>query len=157
MMMRLAIGIAAVFMTTAAVQAQCPQLGTPTQHFTIKEGFQIDPQRHSVTAGGNLDLGKCTQVPGAGYVTRLPDFVVNYETKSGGASAFTLTFRIDSSADTVLLVNDPNKKWHFNDDAGKGLNAKISLPKAGHGRYDIWVGNFKNELGKATLVTTELE
>ena len=38
MMMRLAIGIAAVFMTTAAVQAQCPQIGQPTKQFTIKEG-----------------------------------------------------------------------------------------------------------------------
>jgi len=157
MMMRLAAGVAALFITAAAAQAQCPEVGTPAKQFTITEGFPIDPNVHNVTAGGNLDLGKCTSVPGSGWVTKLPDFVVNYKTKNAGASAFTLTFRIESSADTVLLINGPNGKWLYNDDGGKRLNAKLSFQNASPGRYDIWVGTYTNRLAKAKLVTTELE
>src|SRR5215813_12894467 len=133
MFKQLAIGMAALTMTVAAAQAQCPEVGTPTKEFTIREGFPIDPNVHNVTAGGNLDLSKCASVPGTGWVTKRPDFVVNYQTKGGGPSSFTLTFRIDSSADTVLLINGPNGKWHYNDDGGKGMNAKLSFPRAAPG------------------------
>ena len=85
------------------------------------------------------------------------DFVVNYKTKNGGASAFTLTFRVELSADTILLVNGPNGKWHYDDDGGKRLNAKISFRSAPPGRYDVWVGTLSNKLAKAKLVVTELE
>jgi hypothetical protein len=158
MITRIAAGFAAVFIATAAAaQGQCPQIGQPAKEFTIKEGFPIDPNRHGVNAGGDIDLRNCTGVPGTGWVTKLPDFVVNYKTKSGSASKATLTFRIDSAADTVILVNDPNNKWHWNDDGGKGLNAKVSFPLALNGRYDVWVGSFTNKLSTATLLTTELE
>lgn len=158
MMMRLGIGIAALFITTATVQAQCPVVGQPAKEFSLREGFQPDPNRHNVTAGGDIDLARCTSVPGSGWVTRLPDFVVTYKTRSGGPSGQTLTFRIESSADTILLINDPNNRWHWNDDGGKGLNAKISFPRAPDGRYDIWVGSYRRgQLPPARLVVTELE
>jgi hypothetical protein len=159
MMKQLAAAIAAVFIATAAAHAQqCPQVGQAAKEFALKEGFQPDPSRHSVTAGGNIDLAKCGGVPGTGWVTKLPDFVVNYKTRSGGASGATLTFRIESSADTILLINDPNNKWHWNDDGGKGLNGKLSFPRAASGRYDVWIGSLKQgQLPKAKLVVTELE
>jgi hypothetical protein len=157
MIKQLAIGIAALCITAAAAQAQCPEVRTGQVKFTIKEGFPIDPSVHNVTAGGSLDLSKCLSVPGRGWVTKRPDFSVNYKTRSGGPSAFTLTFRIDSAADTVLLVNDPNGKWHYNDDGGKGLNAKLSFSRASPGRYDVWVGTFTQRLSKARLLVSELE
>ena len=158
MMMRLAIGIAAVFITTTGAQAQCPAVGQAAKEFALKEGFQPDPSRHSVTAGGSIDLAKCGGVPGTGWVTRLPDFIVRYKTRSGGQSGQTLTFRIESSADTILLINDTKNKWHWNDDGGKGLNAKIRFPRALSGRYDVWVGSFKQgQLPPAKLVVTEVE
>jgi len=158
MLRRLATAAAAVFIATAAAQAQapCPEIGKAPVQFTISEGFPIDPRVHNVTAGGSLDLGKCTSVPGKGWVTKRPDFVVNYKTK-GGSSAFALTFRVEATADTVLLINGPNGKWHFDDDGGKGLNAKIRFPNAGPGRYDIWVGTYSDRLAKAKLVVTEIE
>jgi len=160
MMKQFAIGIAALFIATASAQA-CPQVGQPTsKEFSITEGFPVDPRRHGVTAGGNIDLKTCRDLPSGktGWVTQRPDFVVNYKTKSGsGPSGYTLTFRIDAKADTVLLINGPNGKWQFNDDDGKGLNAKLSFKQALPGRYDVWVGSYKNELSKATLVVTELE
>jgi hypothetical protein len=162
MLKRLTIGVAAVVITaTAAIAqvAQCPTVGQATsKEFALKEGFQPDPSRHLVTAGGNTNLGQCMGVPGTGWVTQLPDFVVNYKTSSGGASAATLTFRIESSADTILLINDPSNKWHFNDDAGKNLNGTLSFAKAANGRYDVWIGSLKEgQLPQAKLVVTEIK
>jgi protease YdgD len=158
MFMRLAIGAAAICLLTVSpsAQMQCPAVGQAAKEFSLREGFMPDPNTHSVTAGGDIDLGRCAGVPGKGWVTRLPDFVVQYRTNSGGLSNETLTFMIESSADTVLLINDPNERWHFNDDGGGGLNAKISFPRAKPGRYDIWVGSYKRgQLPPARLVITE--
>jgi hypothetical protein len=157
MFKQLAIAVAALSITTAAVQAQCPEVGTPAKEFTISEGFPIDPNIHNVTAGGNTDLGRCASLPGSGWVTRQPDFVVNYRTRNGGPSNFTLTFRTQSPADTVLLVNGPDGRWHFNDDGGQGLNAKLSFRRAPPGRYDVWVGTYERGLSRAQLIVTELD
>jgi hypothetical protein len=152
----LAIGFAAISITAAAAHATCPEVGQAAKEFTIKEGFLSDPRVHNVTAGDSLDLGKCTSLRGKGWITKRPDFVVNYKTKSG-PSAFTLTFRIESSADTVLLINGPDGRWHFDDDGGKGLNARMRFQKAPPGRYDIWVGTYSSKPSKAKLVISELE
>jgi hypothetical protein len=156
MLKQLAIGLAALAIGTAGALAACPEVGTPAKQFTVKEGFPSDPRVHNVTAGGSLDLGRCASVPGRGWVTKRPDFVVNYVTKNG-PSAYTLTFRIESTADTVLLVNGPDGKWHFDDDGGKGLSARLRFQKAAPGRYDIWVGTYSNRLAKSKLVVTELD
>jgi hypothetical protein len=158
-MKHLAIGIAALVITTTATiaQAPCPQVGQPSKEFAITEGFPSDPKRHDVTAGGNIDLRECPGVPGSGWVTKLPDFVVNYTTTKGAPSAHALTFRIEASTDTVLLINSPDNKWHYDDDGGKGLNGKLRFPNAAPGRYDVWVGTYASGLQKAKLVITELE
>lgn len=157
MFKQLAVAAAALFITAAAAQAQCPEVGRPAKEFTIREGFPIDPSVHNVTAGGDLDLGRCPRVPGVGWITRLPDFVVNYQTRNGGPSAYNLTFRIESAADTVILINDPNEQWYYNDDGGRRLNARISFRNALPGRYDIWVGTHSGGLSRARLVITERE
>jgi hypothetical protein len=150
-----ALAIGAISATAAL--AQCPEVGKPAKAFTITEGFPVDPRVHDVTAGGSLDLGRCPSVPGHGWITKRPDFVVNYKTKNNGPSAFTLTFRIQSAADTVLLINGPNGKWYYDDDGGKRLDAKLRFSNAPPGRYDIWVGTYTNRLARAKLVVTELE
>jgi hypothetical protein len=158
MIRRLVIAIAACFIATAVVHAQCPAVGQGGQQFAIVEDFQPDPIVQNVTAGGDIDLGRCNGVPGRGWVTRLPDFVVAYRTRSGRNSRQNLTFRIESSADTIILINDPNNRWHFNDDGGKGFNAKITFRQAPEGRYDIWVGSYnRGQLPPARLIITELE
>jgi hypothetical protein len=155
---RLMLAIAASLMATAVAHAQCPAVGQGGQQFVVVEDFQPDPIVQSVTAGGDIDLGRCNGVPGRGWVTRLPDFVINYRTRSGRFSKNNLTFRIESSADTVLLVNDPNNRWYFNDDGGKGFNARLTFRNAADGRYDIWIGSYnRGQLPPARLIITELE
>jgi hypothetical protein len=157
MFKQFAVAVAALFIATAAAEAQCPEVGRPAKAFAISEGFPIDPNVHEVAAGGDLNLGRCPNVPGEGWITRRPDFVVVYRTRNGGRSAFNLTFRIESVADTVILINDPTGRWYFNDDGGRRLNARISFQNALPGRYDIWVGTYTNRLSRARLVVTERE
>lgn len=158
MVRRLVFVLAACFIATAAAHAQCPAVGQGGRQFAVVEDFQPDPIVQSVTAGGDIDLGRCRGVPGRGWVTRLPDFVVDYRARDGRRSRQNLTFRIESSADTVLLINDPSNRWYFNDDAGRGYNAKITFRQALDGRYDIWIGSYnRGNLPPARLIITELE
>ncbi len=141
----------------AAVK-RCPEPQRPhSSVFNLRESFRPDPSRHDVTAGGDVDLAACFGGTAKGWVTRQPDFVVMYRTLKDGPSAETLTFRTDSVADTILLINDPNGQWHFNDDGGGGKNAKISFPRAAKGRYDVWIGTFSKGNAQAKLLVTELE
>src|SRR5262245_31737370 len=134
-----AVTVGLLLGATSAAQAQCPEVGKAPQTLSVTEGFVPDPIRRNVLAGGDIDLSACGLVRRVGYVTRLPDFVINYKTH-GPRSKADLTFRIDSQTDTVLLINDPNGQWHYNDDGGNRLNAKITFKRAMPGRYDVWVG-----------------
>jgi hypothetical protein len=158
MLKHLTIAVTAVLFTTAMAEAQCPRVGAPREQFTLREDFTPDPIRQSVTAGGNLDLGRCSGVPGRGWVTELPDFVVFYRTNSGNRADTTLTFTTESNTDTILLINDPNNRWYWDDDSGQGLNGKIRFPRALNGRYDIWVGTFdRGNFTRVQLIITELD
>ena len=157
MLKRMALALAAILVTTAAAQAQCPQLKSSRALFALNEGFTPDPLRLPVTAGGNLDINRCSGVPGKGWVAALPDFSAMYRTKSGGPSGETLIFTTNSDVDTILLINDPSGRWHWDDDSGSGLNGKISFRYALPGRYDIWVGTFDRGLRKVQLIITELQ
>jgi len=158
MLKQFAIALTALCLTVGAAYARCPEIGRPIgDRFTVREGFRIDPQVHRVTAGGSIDLSRCPSVPGTSRVSKRPDFVVDYKTRNGGLSSFTLTFRVESKADTVLLINGPHGQWYYNDDSGRRLNAKLSFPNAAPGRYDVWVGTYTQGLSNAKLLITELE
>ncbi len=126
-----------------------PAFGT----ISLPEGFTPDPYRRNVTAGGSINLGNCP-IPGSGWVARAPDFDIQYQTS--GRS--TLSVRVESNTDTILLVNDPNGNWHFDDDSGGGLNPRVRIPNARSGLYDIWIGSYERGSGRpARLIITELE
>lgn len=106
------------------------------------------PRQLSVTAGGGIDLSQCGSVPGHGYIIQGPDFELNFTENNANRA---LEFRVQGSCDTVLLVNDANANWHFNDDADGTVNPRIRLPQARSGVYDIWVGTYGNSTCSATL------
>ena len=83
---------------------------------------------------------------------------MRYQTASGGRSDATLTFTTESNTDTILLINDPNNRWYWDDDGGNGLNGKIRFRAALPGRYDIWVGTFdRGNFTKVRLLMTEID
>ena len=77
-----------------------------------------------------------------------PDYKLEF---SGNSAGRELEFRLDSACDTVLLLNDTNGTWHHDDDSNGNLDAKIRLPKASNGVYDIWVGTLNADNCDATL------
>lgn len=118
---------------------------------TLKAGFEPDPYKKNLDAGGDVktDKGGVTA-----WVAKAPDFQLNYT-----AGNFALTILAESKADTTLLINTPDGKWVANDDGpGTGLNPLIKFAKPKSGRYDIWVGTLaKGITPPATLIITELK
>ncbi|MCC6889850.1 MAG: hypothetical protein IT536_15065 [Hyphomicrobiales bacterium] len=149
----LAVSVAAVALAATAAQAQCPNLSAKpiSGRIELSEFFLPDPSRHRVIAGGSQNLARCRS-NWKGWVSSSPDLQLQYNSTGGTA----LSIAVESNMDTVVLVNDPSGTWHYNDDGGRGLNGKVRFPRARQGRYDIWVGTFKEGRGNLPPVTVSI-
>jgi hypothetical protein len=98
------------------------------------------PYSTTLTAGGalaafNVELGNslCT-----GFISGMPTLAFDW---SGQADQITLSF--EATADTTLIVRDPNGDFQCNDDfhGSTNLNPALTLtPTDGH--YLVWVGSY---------------
>jgi hypothetical protein len=141
------VSFAAIALLSSTVATiACPSWQQPgVQNYQTDGADLWSPNSYGVTAGGNIQLGNCP-MPGSGYVISQPDF----EFSLSGMSAYgRLNMRVNAGCDTVLLVNDPNGQWHFNDDAS-GLNPALNLASL-DGVYDVWVGTYGSGNCSATL------
>lgn len=143
-------GMIAVAMLAAgiiAVGAQDWQLPPSFGEVELKAGFPNDPYKVELIAGGPVDISSLGYY---GLVAEAPDFDLWYE-----AGPFSLTIRMDdTSGDTLLLINDPSGRWHFNDDYD-GLDPQITFRNPDSGLYNIWVGTVHREYVSGVLVITE--
>jgi hypothetical protein len=128
--------------------ATCPDFNLAGRDLFYSSDDLYSPQTFEVVAGGPVDLGLCSELPGQGYVMEAPDFKLNF---SGNSAARELEIRVDSACDSILLLNDTSGTWHHDDDSNGSLDAKIRLPKAVNGVYDIWVGTLTTDTCDATL------
>ena len=128
--------------------ATCPDFNLAGRDLFYSSDDLYSPQTFEVVAGGPVDLGLCSELPGQGYVMDAPDFKLNF---SGNSAARELEIRVDSNCDSILLLNDTSGTWHHDDDSNGSLDAKIRLPKAVNGVYDIWVGTLTTDTCDATL------
>lgn len=118
-----------------------PSLEPTRGSATLKAGFKPDPFKKDVTAGGTIS----TNIGGVrGNVGRRPEFRLDY---AGGESP--LTFAVEATDDTTLLIRLPDGKWIANAD---GCRGQVRLEKPTSGRYDIFVGSIGKENIAATLV-----
>ncbi|WP_323035420.1 LCCL domain-containing protein [Pararhodobacter sp.] len=140
----LAFAAASVIGTAAMA---CPDWSMTGQQLNYSSDQLWTAQSLSVVAGGANNLSNCPQ-PGVGYVASRPDFDLSF---SGNSMGRDLDFRVTADCDTVLLVNDARGQWYFNDDGGEGLNARLRVPSAPNGAYDIWVGTYGPSTCRATL------
>ena len=150
----LALAVTALTTMPAEEAAACPnfQGGTPFGSVQLQEGFLPDPYTRNVTAGGSNNLQPCLNVPG--FVARQPDFRLFYTT-SGNSR---LTFRVSSAVDTVLLVNDPQGNWHYDDDGSGDMNGMLTFTSPSGGQWDVWIGTYQAASGiPARLIITELQ
>ena len=144
-----AFGLAALIAGGAATSAAaCPDWSLSGAPVAFSADEMWVPQSLPVVAGGNVDLSTCP-IEGHGWVITAPDFDL---TVTDNSAARELEFRVEADCDTVLLVNDANGAWHFNDDDGDSLTSRIRLTTAPAGAYDIWVGTFNPASCQAMLV-----
>jgi hypothetical protein len=129
------------------VSAQNWQLAPSFGEVELTAGFPNDPYKVELVAGGPVDISDLGYY---GLVAEAPDFDLWYE-----AGSFSLTIRMDDTdGDTLLLINDPNGAWHFNDDYD-GLDPQITFRNPDSGLYNIWVGTVYDEYVAGVLVITE--
>ena len=119
-----------------ATQSTCPdQKAMGAEYYDISHDDIYSAKYFDVTAGGDLNLVNCADVPGLGYIVETPDFSIDY-TASEGQS---IKISVNAECDTILLVNTPADEWYWDDDTN-GLQPEMVLTHANDGFYDIWVG-----------------
>ena len=146
----LCLGVAALLVCflTGPVASQDPNQPPTYGSVTLRAGFMPDPRFYDVVAGGPI----YTSLGGVNaWVAPRPDFRVYY-----AAGSYPLTFYVESSADTTLLINLPDGTWVADDDSGGNLNPLIRLAVPQSGRYDIFVGTYRGGTAPARLFVTEL-
>lgn len=145
--MKRTIVLIGMVVVAGALSAQDWQLQPTYGETELTAGFEPDPFEQSVVAGGSIDLSELGYY---GYVADAPDFDLRYT-----SGEYQLTIKVENTtADTLLLVNGPDGRWHFNDDSA-GLDPAITFSPPRDGLYDIWIGTVDGEYADATLVITE--
>ncbi|MEL6215451.1 MAG: hypothetical protein AAFQ99_07230, partial [Pseudomonadota bacterium] len=96
-------------------------------------------QSYTLTAGGEINMSDCLDVPGGGYLAEKPDFTLEYS----GESNRDLRIQASATCDSTLLVNRPDGSWTFDDDTNS-TDPEVRIANAGSGRYDIWVGTISS-------------
>lgn len=127
-----------------------PRYGT----LNLSAGFDSDPRTVSVVAGGANPAGHLGSSCAGNIDNSRPDVDLNYT-----AGSFALSIYVESSADTTLVVYDPNGRWLCNDDFSgqSSLNPGLVLSSPPSGNYNIWIGSFGREsYPQATLHISEL-
>jgi hypothetical protein len=121
----------------------------------LVSGFEPDPHRVSIAAGGEIAASSIGAPGCLGWIARAPDYRVNW---TAGEGQLPLIFSVQSDADTTLVINDANGNWVCDDDGGnQGLNPSISFAQPSSGQYDVWVGTFtQGGLQNSTLSVSEL-
>jgi len=126
-----------------------PSFGT----HNLAAGFTPDPYVVNVTAGGSIAAERIGGAGCVGSIAQAPDVRVNYT-----AGQFPLRFMASSRADVTIVVNDPQGRWHCNDDyRGHGTDGAVLFQRPLSGQYDIWIGSYDRGSGqRAQLLITEV-
>lgn len=131
--------------TSAAVA--CPDLRLQGEHLSFSSDELWTPRTRRLVAGGNANLADCP-APGIGHVASAPDFSLYF---TDNARRRDLVIRVEGTCDTVLLVNDPDVEWRFDDDSD-GVDPAMTFSAAVEGLYDIWVGTYGETTCSAHLI-----
>lgn len=143
--------ILAAAMLWGGTAVACPQLGERDDALYVTARQLSEPRVTEVRAGGTVTLDACEAVPGVGNVSFDPSVTVHYVVDR---RRMDLEVRTTGDCDTVLLMRTPSGRWHFDDDNGPGVNARLRLGQPTEGVYAIWVGS---QGGQACPARLELQ
>ena len=102
-----------------------------------------------VTVGGSASSqlrNACSGIPGHGYFNANPTFTLELSDMDDMEELEIETN--GTNCDTVLLIQDQQGNWHFDDDGGPGLESKIKFEEDDfdmsqfNGTMDVWVGTY---------------
>lgn len=149
-MSRFHLSAATLALTLAAGAAHaCPDWSGQGAQLSFGASDLVLGQTVPIVAGGNVDLSQCNIPGGAnGFVITNPDFDLSFTDNPDGMAMIA---SVQGECDTVLLINDANGTWYFNDDANESLQPMIIIGNAPAGAYDIWVGTYGPQTCNATL------
>lgn len=134
-------------------RAPNPALQPNSGTLSLRAGFNDDPRRVSVRAGGDLDAGRGTGEFCWGQISEAPDVWLNYSAND----LLDLYLSMESDSDTTLVVHGPDGSWYCDDDSAEDLNPGIRVRDPAAGRYAIWAGRFSEGApADATLFVSEL-
>ena len=130
-----------------------PMLNPNSGHLILTAGFDEDPRRIDVQAGGDIDAVRQTNGQCAGFISEAPDVWVNYS----ASDAYELYFSMQSENDTTLVIKSPDGEWHCDDDSAGFLNPGLRIRRPQTGRYAVWAGRFNDgPTSPAELYVSEL-
>ena len=110
-----------------------PNFGT----ILLRTGFTPDPRVIAIRSGGAIDAHRISPAC-AGFISAAPDVRLNYT-----AGALPLILSVTARADTTLVINGPDGRWHCDDDGGaNGNNPMVRFNAPQSGRYEIWIGTY---------------
>ena len=145
---------ALVSVAAVSVPAMAQDYSAPPTYGSVNlnAGFTPDPYTVQLTSGGARPASNVSSSC-RGWIANAPDFSVTYS----AGSTFDLTIGAVSDSDTTLVVNGPTGRWYCDDDSGEGLNPSLTFANPSSGRYDIWVGSYREgDYASATLAISEV-
>ena len=145
---------AVVSVAALSVPALAQDYSAPPTYGSVNlnSGFTPDPYNVRLTSGGARPASNVSSSC-RGWIANAPDYSVYYE----AGNMFDLTIGAVSDSDTTLVVNGPSGNWYCDDDSGEGLNPSLTFANPASGRYDIWVGSYREgNYADATLSISEL-
>jgi len=123
----------ALIMSAIAVPAKaCPDAALSGPPMQVDVG-QPAPPALQVSAGGSVSLTGC-KLELSGQVSAAPAAQVAL---SGSAGAQSLTLRVDSGCEAMILVHDGAAGWRTSGAASR--SPSLTLPQAADGGYAVWV------------------
>ena len=139
--------IAVLFTSATAAAANCPDYGQNGGSYSFSSQDVYTAKRFAAVAGGGVNLGNCGEAPGVGHVSEAPDFTLDYS-RTGN---YNIRLRSQGTCDTVLLVNDANGNWYWDDESGDGPDTQIVLQNPASGYIDVWIGSYNGDVCDASL------
>ncbi len=137
---------ATIFTAVSTAASACPDYNQYGAEYRYSGSDLYSARQFSVVAGGDNNLQSCGFKNNSGYVMTAPDFSFDLY-KMGG---FDVEISVLSNCDSMLLVNDANANWYYDDDSNGQADPKIRI-SGSDGYLDVWVGTYNGEYCDATL------
>lgn len=136
----------------AGASYACPNISSSGATINASASQLYSAQSYNVTAGGSSDVSRCgirtyNGVSPSGWVAQAPDFELNYYKDAN----YSLEIRVVSNCDSVLLINDGDGDWFYDDDSNGNSDAALHINNPASGLYDIWIGTFGPQTCSARL------